>query len=184
MLKQKRDPTAAHQDLQARTPKMQGSTNAGSQKNIHSRVSPHSLHDRNQANHLFPPLLQNQGMINVYSKGNSQQKRKGSASYRVRFNPSIVSCKIQSQDADLRHHYYYCLGRRNPKKCILQQLGVAPTKRVGSQAAVSKNQSFPMCVCVCVCFSENNEWIILQVSSSMPQQKKHCNKIHSSLQTT
>jgi hypothetical protein len=27
-----------------------------------------------------------------------------------------------------------------------------------------------------VCFSQNNEWLILQVSSSMPQQKKHCNK--------
>lgn len=96
----------------------------------------------------IPPLVAKLGDdINVYSKGNSQQKRKGSASYRVRFNPSIVSCKIRSPDADLRHHYYYCLRRRKPNIYILQQLALAPTKRVGSQAAVSKNPSLPMCVC-------------------------------------
>lgn len=130
----------------------------------------------------IPPLVAKLGDdINVYSKGNSQQKKKGISLLPGQIQPQY--CQLQNPIPRCRSSPSLLLlsQKKKPKYIhILQQLALAPTKRVGSQAAVSKNPSLPMCVC----FSGNNEWLILQVSSSMPQQTKHCNKIHSPLQRT
>lgn len=73
MLKQKRDPTAAaaDQDLQARTPKMQGARKIYIPECLHI-LCMKEIKQQPASQPSIPPLVAKLGDdINVYSKGNS-----------------------------------------------------------------------------------------------------------------